>query len=150
MKRWNWPLWAGFLAALVALFSYAFFAQFAITRDFPWVNLLLFAVSGVLLAMGLVRAFRYPELYRGRILGPVVAVLSLLGFALFAYGTLYEVRQLPSAFGAPRVGQKAPDFTLLDQNGKPITLTDLLTAVPGSTTSGIPNAVLLIFYRGYW
>src|SRR4051812_3617472 len=120
MKRWNWPLWAGFLAALVALFSYAFFAQFPITRDFPWVNLLLFAASGVLLAMGLLRAFRHPQLYRGRIIGPVVAVLSLLGFALFAYGTLYVVRQLPSASGAPRVGQKAPDFTLPDQNGKPI------------------------------
>jgi hypothetical protein len=149
-KHWNWPLWAGFLFALAALFSYAFFVRFPITRDFPWVNLLLFAVSGVLLAIGLIRAFRQSELYRGKILGSLFAVLSLLGFALFAYGTLYVVRQLPPAPEAPRIGQKAPDFTLPDQGGKPTALADLLASAQAGTTTGIPNAVLLIFYRGYW
>ena len=39
------------------------------------------------------------------------------------------------------VGQKAPEFTLLDQNEKPITLAALLS---GS------KAAVLIFYRGFW
>jgi len=51
------------------------------------------------------------------------------------------LRQVPSSSGAPRVGQKAPDFILLDQSGKPVGLGDLLS---GS------RAVVLIFYRGFW
>ena len=149
-RRWNWSLWAGFLFALVALFSYAFFVRFPITRDFPWVNFLLFALSAVLLAIGLMRAFRQSELYRGKVLGSILAVLSLLGFALFAYGTLYVVRQLPPAPEAPRVGQKAPDFTLPDQDGKPTAMADLLGTAQDATGRDRPNAVLLIFYRGYW
>lgn len=37
-----------------------------------------------------------------------------------------------------KVGEVAPDFTLLDQNGKKVTLSDA------------KNPVLLVFYRGYW
>jgi peroxiredoxin len=43
--------------------------------------------------------------------------------------------------GAPRVGQKAPEFTLPDQNEKPVALADLLSR---------SRAVVLIFYRGFW
>src|SRR5947207_10073023 len=39
----------------------------------------------------------------------------------------------------PRVGQKAPDFFLLDQNGKPVGLGDLLSN---------SNGAVLMFYRG--
>ena len=50
MRRFNWPLWAGFLLTLFAAFSYfAFFVWFPITRDFPWANLLLFLLAAVLL-----------------------------------------------------------------------------------------------------
>jgi hypothetical protein len=151
MKRsWNWNIWAGFLLALAALFSYSFFVRFPVTRDFPWVNLLLFGAGGVLLVLGLTRAFRHPEAYRGRIYGPILAALGLLGFGLFAYGVFYEARQLPSAAGAPRIGQKAPDFTLPNQDGKPVALGDLLSAVPTGAPTEKINAMLLIFYRGYW
>ena len=37
------------------------------------------------------------------------------------------------------VGQAAPDFTLLDQNRKPVTL---------SAARG--QKAVLVFYRGYW
>jgi hypothetical protein len=141
MKRsWNWSLWTGFLLVLAGFLSYSFFAQFPITRDFPWANLLLFAAGGVLLVAGLVRAFRKPELYRGKVFGTILAVLSLLVFGFFAFGVFYMVRQMPASAGAPRVGQKAPDFTLPDQDGKPVALTDLLS----------PNGTVLIFYRGHW
>ncbi|TMP92819.1 MAG: hypothetical protein E6L08_07360 [Verrucomicrobia bacterium] len=47
MKRdWNWPIWVGSIITVGGLFSYEFFAQFPMTRDFPWANLLLFAAGG--------------------------------------------------------------------------------------------------------
>jgi hypothetical protein len=121
-----------------------------VTRDFPWANLALFCAGGVLLGAGIMRALRRPDRYRGRVLGPTLAILSLLVFALFAYGVFYEVRQLPSAAGAPAVGQKAPDFTLPDQNGKSVALTDLLVSRETAEANPRAKGLLLIFYRGYW
>jgi hypothetical protein len=147
-KRWNWSLWLGFFCVLAGLLSYAFFVQFPATRDFPWANLLLFCAGGVLLGRGLLRAFRKPELYRGKIFGPVLAGLGFLVFSFFAYGVFYIVRQLPPAAAAPRVGQKAPEFTLSDKNGHLVALTDVLSSAPEGATSA--NGAVLIFYRGHW
>jgi hypothetical protein len=52
-KKLELSLWIGFLFALAAFVSYGFFAQFPITRDFPWANLLLFAAGGICLVVGL-------------------------------------------------------------------------------------------------
>jgi cytochrome oxidase Cu insertion factor (SCO1/SenC/PrrC family) len=38
------------------------------------------------------------------------------------------------------VGEKAPDFTLVDQNGRKHTLSTEVAKAP----------VVLVFYRGYW
>jgi len=48
---------------------------------------------------------------------------------------------VPLSAHAPRLGEKAPDFMLLDQNEQPVGLGDLLS---GS------RAVVMIFYRGFW
>jgi hypothetical protein len=72
---------------------------------------------------------------------PIFTAIAVLVVAFFSYAIFYVVRQVPASAGAPRVGQKAPDFILLDQDGKPIGLGDLLS---GS------RAVALIFYRGFW
>ena len=140
-KSWNLSLWIGFLFALAGFLSYTFFAQFPITRDFPWANLLLFAVGGILLVLGLFRAFGKPRVYRGKIFGPVLATLGILMFAFFSYVFFYVLRQVPPSTGAPRVGQKAPEFTLSNQDGKEVSLSDLV---------GRSKAVALIFYRGFW
>jgi len=141
----------GFFLVVLGLVSYIpFFALFPITRDFPWANLLLFAGGGVLLCAGLIRAFKRPELYRGRIPGSILAVLSVAGISFFAYGLFYVARQLPPATAAPRVGQKAPDFALPDQNGKMVTLAELLTSGPAGAAGAQANGALLIFYRGHW
>jgi len=140
-KSWNWSLWTGFLFVLAGFLSYTFFAQFPVTRDFPWANFFLFAVGGILVALGLFRAFGRPQMYRGKIFGPILATLGILMFGLFSYVLFYELRQLPPSTGAPRVGQRAPDFTLLDQDGKEVSVRDLLSK---------SKAVALIFYRGFW
>jgi hypothetical protein len=160
MKRsWNGWLWLGFFLVLVGLFSYIpLFARFPVTRDFPWVNLLLLAAGLVALGVGLARAFREPQRYRGRIFGSVLAALGLLGTGLFCVGTFYVARQLPASASAPRVGQRAPDFVLPDQDGKPVALAGLLSSSSSPTTplgsvastATKSGGVLLIFYRGRW
>jgi hypothetical protein len=54
--------------------------------------------------------------------------------------------------GAPRVGQKAPDFTLPDATGKLIRLSDLLAspAADAGQANRKTRWLVLIFYRGYW
>ena len=152
-RRSNWSLWAGFAIAIVAFVSYFFFfLQFPVTRDFPWVNLLLFGLAAALLAIGLRRAFVRGSSYRGKITGPILATLSVAIFASFCFVVFVESSRLPSAQGAPPVGQKAPEFSLSDTNGKSVSLAELRTApIEGPSTHGRkPTGVLLVFYRGYW
>ena len=139
----------GFLLVLAGLLSYVpLFALFPITRDFPWVNLLLLAAGGVLLCAGMRRSFKQPEVYRGKIFGSIMAVLSFAGIGMFAWGLFYQARQIPAAMGAPSLGQTAPDFALPDQNGKTVTLANLLSPTANGTAKA--NGALLIFYRGHW
>lgn len=143
MKRsWNGWIWAGLLVTLAAIFTYVpLFVPYPITRDVPWVNLLLFAVGGGLLAAGLKRAYTHPERYRGKVSGAIISVLAVASFLLFCWGNFVFARHIPAAGGAPRAGQKAPDFTLADAGGKPVSLSEMLKT---------NRAVVLIFYRGYW
>ena len=148
MRQRNFLPLAGFLVCVIALLSYfLFFYQFPVTRDVPWANWLLFALGLALVGAGVRRAFRQPERYRGRVMGPILGVLSLALLGLFLFYTLSLSRQLPVSAGAPRVGEKAPDFTLADAQGRPVRLYDLL----GTAGNGAPGSwVILIFYRGYW
>jgi hypothetical protein len=151
MKRsWNWSLWVGFLFVLAGFLSYPLFARFPLTRDFPWANFLLFGVGGIFLLVGLVRGFGKPQHYRGKIIGPILAGLSVVVFGFFSYLIFYELRQLPSSTEAPRVGEKAPEFTLLDQDNNQVSLADLLSAPASKASTAKANAVLLICYRGFW
>ena len=143
MKRsHNILLWGGFVLVLLAVGTYIpIFAVFAATRDVPWVNYLLFAAGGMLLALGLRRAFGQPQLYRGKILGSILTGLSVLLFVFFCYVILYAAKAIPASETAVRVGQPAPNFTLANWDGKQVSLTDALKS---------NRAVVLIFYRGYW
>jgi hypothetical protein len=168
MKRsWNPAIWCGFVLTLIGALSYPFFfIRFPITRDFPWVNLILLAAAAVFLVIGLGRAFRQPNAYRGKISGPILSVLSLAVIALFCYVIFFMARQLPTSAGSPKVGAVAPDFTIPDSLGHPVTLSDLLalpfrtndwpinTATPppatGNAAADKTVGLVLIFYRGYW
>ena len=143
-RKWNWPIWVGFVVVVAGVFSYEFFARFPITRDFPWANFLLFGIGLALLLVGLFRAFGRPQVYRGKIFGSIFAAMAVLFVAFFSYVIFYVLHQVPASAGAPRVGQRAPDFLLLDQNRKPVGLGDLLRGPSG------PKPVALIFYRGFW
>lgn len=148
MKKLNWPLWVGFIVSILAFVSYpTLFVNWPLTRDFPWANLLLFALAIVFLAIGARRAFAPGRRLFSKIVAPVVAGLSLLVLAFFILVIFIGGRQLPPSGNAPQVAQKAPDFSLVDTNNKPVSLADLRTQpIEGEAVKG----TLLIFYRGYW
>ena len=139
-RKWNWPLWVGFVVAVGGLFSYEYFVRFPITRDFPWANLLLFGIGAALVLVGLFRAFGRPQVYRGKVFGAILAAIAFSLFTFFSYEIFYVLRQVPRSAQAPEVGERARNFSLPDQNGTQIALGDLLS----------PNGVVLIFYRGHW
>jgi hypothetical protein len=150
-RRFNWYIWVGFALTLVGVVSYFFFfVRFPVTRDIPWASALMFLAAIALLFGGSRRAFREPQVYRGKIAGPVLSVLSVLLMAFFAFFNLSLAKHLPSSTAAPRVGQRAPDFTLVDADGKTVTLAELLSAPRQSASATAPKGVLLVFYRGYW
>lgn len=152
-RSWNPALWAGFLLTVAAFLSYVLvFYRYPITRDVPWVNWILFAAAMLLLVVGLRRAFRQPQLYRGEIFGSILTALSLAILGVFAATIFYFSKQLPQSAAAPRVGSQAPSFTLRDVHGNSITLASLLSSPidPANPASPKPKGVVLIFYRGYW
>lgn len=166
------------MLSVIAFLSYPFvFVRWPVTRDFPWANLLLFGIAAVLLFIGSRRAWTGQKPDPGvsdgtaplgwndegglpSVVGPsraskivtsILATLSVVVLGLFVFAAFVASRWLPAAHGAPQIGQKAPDFTLADTNGKRVSLSELLTTpINGKAASVSPRGVLLIFYRGYW
>ena len=66
----------------------------------------------------------------------VVLLLGMLAQATFAHGLRDDAKRLEPV----RNGEEAPDFTLEDVQGNPVTL----SAARGKT------ATVVVFYRGYW
>lgn len=150
IRRINWPLWVGFLLTLVASMTYfSVFVWFPTTRDFPWANLLIFLLAAVFLFIGIRRGFAAdrPHPTRSRIFTSIVSVLSVAILGLFIFLVFVFARWLPASTGAPHVGQQAPDFTLSDTTGKPVSLEELRSQ---PINGNKPRGVLLVFYRGYW
>jgi hypothetical protein len=148
MKKINWQIWVGSLLSLVAGFSYPFlFVRWPITREFPWANLVLFAIALVLLFLGLRRAFKPDKRIFSKIFSSLAAAFGVFLLAGLLFLIYVMGSWLPRSAGAPQVGQKAPDFTLTDPNNRPVTLAQLLTEPINNKP---PKGVLLIFYRGYW
>ena len=147
-KKFNWQIWAGFLLTFAGMFSFPlFFIWYPVTRDFPWANLILIAISLVFLFLGVKRAFKPDRSKKSKVLAAVLATLSIGAIGLFLYSAFILSRQLPASSGAPHVGQKVPEFNLADSTGKQVSLNELLsTPISGKK----PKGVLLVFYRGYW
>src|SRR5229473_1855792 len=147
-RRPNASLWLGFLVVLFAFLSYIpIFAKYPITRDMPWANFLIFAVGLLVLFAGLRRAFAQPNVYRGKIAGPILTTISVAALVFFCFTIFSLGKHLPPSAQAPKVGQKAPEFALADTTGTTVSLASLLST---SATSRPTKGVVLIFYRGYW
>ena len=67
-----------------------------------------------------------------------IATMALAA-ALSYFPAVNSVLAASRATRPPLAGEVAPDFTLADQNGKPVRL---------SAARG--GKVVLVFYRGYW
>lgn len=151
IRKFNWHIWAGFLLSFLASLSYPlFFVNFPFTRDFPWANLILFMMAAALLFVGVRRAFAPDRSRLAKVGSSVLAALGVLIIGLFIFAILVFARWLPASTGAPRLGNKAPEFTLADANGKATSLAELLTTPINVSSTAKPRGVLLIFYRGYW
>lgn len=149
-RVWNWRLWVGFGCAVAALIIYFIF--FIVTRAVVWPCLALLVIAAALLISGMQRALREPLVYRGKIGGTVVSVLSVLLFVAFGFVAYQVHRAFPAARNAPNVGQHAPEFSLADSTGRNVALTDLLASpiTDGSGSAHASKGVLVVFYRGYW
>jgi hypothetical protein len=157
VSRLNWRVWAALVLSLVALVSYPLvFVRWPLTRDVPWVNFGLFAVATALVVAGLRRAFATPGRWVGKAAAAAATLLSAAALVSFVYVVIIAPRRLPASSGAPQVGQRAPDFTLVDTDKRAVSLAELLsTPIPSAAAAGPgaarpPRGTLLIFYRGYW
>ena len=65
----------------------------------------------------------------------LIRIILLISIGLCVHSAFYAQRTGPIA-----VGEVAPDFTLEDQSGQKVTLSDSRGKSP----------VVLVFYRGYW
>ena len=149
-RKRNWHVWIGFLLCVAGFLSYPlFFARYPVTRDVPWANFLILGAGAVCLISGLRRAFAQPDQYKGKVAGSILGALSLALVGSFCFLIFYASKQLPKSAGAPKVGDKAPDFVLTDTNHKQVSLASLF-ASPMPGTQKPPKGVFLVFYRGYW
>lgn len=178
-RRRNWAPWLGLLLALAAMLSNAgFFLSLPGPKLIAWLGVVLTIAAIVCAVIGVLRAFRQPQVYGGKVSSSILGALSLLICGVVAFGAIHS-RDLPSSAAAPQVGQKVPDFTLADTNGNKVSLDQLLGKAdsvsaskvslvapprevlekmgmanqlpPASASPGTPTkAVLLVFYRGYW
>lgn len=146
-RRRNAALWVGLLLALLGPLSNGLIFLGLPAFAVPWISLVLSVIGAGLVVLGLWRAFSRSWIYKGKIVGSIVAVLSLLLLA-FSIAFFWSARHIPPlSAGTPTIGQRVPDFTLPDSNGQSVSLSQLFASSSGSAA---PKAVLLVFYRGYW
>ena len=97
-----------------------------------WLGLCSLGSLGILIGG---KALKIPSAIRKkRAIGTGTAVVGFLAFT----GYVYSLSVLPPAPNAPEVGEQAPDFTVVDPEGRDWTLSEL------------KGDVLVFFYRGHW
>jgi hypothetical protein len=151
-ERPNVAIFYGFIFILLTIASdvpVLYTLTFPGQEYLPWINLALPSIAVILVLIGLKRAIGQPDIYRGKGWGWILTVLSVLILAGSIWGYRHST-DIPASIGAPRVGEKAPDFTLSDTSGKPVSLSQSLTKPMDAASGKAPKAVLLVFYRGWW
>ena len=130
MSRY-WPALLSVVLSLGAIAAYVAFLRVPAVRNHPSLYLAAFALATVIATIASWRAAWWPNL------AALVISLALLG--LGGYFNFF-LAAIPAATPVVRVGEAAPDFTLPDATGAPVTLASFRERAP----------VVLVFYRGYW
>lgn len=128
-RRSAWPLFGLTLLSLGSFFAYPKMLVVPSIRSTAWP---VFAVMGAVAILSIWMVRQRPR-WSARILAGVNVALPLL----FA-GAFFGLLALPRV--ASKVGAQAPEFTLQDQEQRPVGLAATLAQGP----------VLLVFYRGHW
>ena len=105
-------------------------------RDHPWPMELVAIAATVATAALAVMAFRQRRARIAATTSAVVGVFATAVFLLLVHRLTYDLPPPPTELA---VGTTAPDFTLPDEGGHPVTLSSL---------RGHPT--LLVFYRVAW
>ena len=126
-----WPALLSVLLSLGAIVGYVAFLRMPVVRNHPELYLVAFALATLIAAAASWRAARWSNL----VALAVSAVLLVLG----GYFN-FVLARVPGTATALKVGEPAPDFTLPDATGAPVSLASFRDRTP----------VVLVFYRGYW
>ncbi len=134
--RFNHRAWIGPLVAIFGLLSYfTLFYRWPLTRDLPWLNLLiLLAAIGVSLT-----ALPRARSTAGRVGGGVglfvsVALAGLLCFYVFSLSY-----RLPDAGRVVDDGTRLPEISLASARGEAV-----------DVAAAARDKLILVFYRGHW
>jgi len=124
---------ASLVVAVGAVAAYALLIRVPLVRNHPEGYVAAFALALVLAVVALVRG-------RGR-RWPAWIALAVSALLLAGGGWFnFVLARVPATATVLRVGERPPDFTLPDAEGRPVTLADFRGKKP----------VVLVFYRGYW
>ena len=125
------PALVSVLLSLGAIAIYVAFLRVPAIRNHPQLYLVAFAAAALIAAAATWHATRWPNLVA---LGLSLVLLVIGGYFNFV------LAKIPPAPRVLRVGEPAPDFTLPDASGAPVSLASFRERTP----------VVLVFYRGYW
>jgi hypothetical protein len=125
------PALVSVLLSLAAIAGYVAFLRVTAVRNHPEPYLVAFALATVIAGAASWRAARWPNFVA---LGISAILLILGGYFNFV------LARVPATATALKIGEPAPDFTLPDAGGAPVSLASFRGQAP----------VVLVFYRGYW
>jgi hypothetical protein len=126
-----WPALVSVLLSLGAIAGYFAFLRVPAVRNHPELYLVAFALAALIAGIASWRAARWPNL----------AALALSAVLLVLGGYFnFVLARVPATATTFKIGEPAPDFTLPDATGAPVSLASFRDRTP----------VVLVFYRGYW
>jgi cytochrome oxidase Cu insertion factor (SCO1/SenC/PrrC family) len=126
-----WPALVSVWLSLGAIAGYFAFLRVPAVRNHPELYLVAFALAALIAGVASWRAARWPNL----------AALALSAVLLVLGGYFnFVLARVPATATTFKIGEPAPDFTLPDATGAPVSLASFRDRTP----------VVLVFYRGYW
>ena len=131
MTRSGWLVALSLLVSAAAIVVYTQFLHVAAIRNNPEGYLAAFAIAATIAGIAVAVGRRW---YAWTTLA--VVLVLLLGSATFNF----VLARIPEAHTTLRVGERPPDFTLTDADGRSVSLAEYRGKKP----------VVLVFYRGYW